>query len=254
MSQEGERIIVSTAYHANFYSEDYGSTWSPLDSDVSCSIMAATYDLDKIVCVGGPSQNKNYIYYSHNGGDSFKKTGSSKAVWAGIVADRNDLSFMVAVENMGYTYNSTDYGTTWDAHTNTEKNDWGCLAASDDSKVILVTDHGTGNAHITFDYGAHWENVYSLYLNKVDSVTITSCAVSTDGTKYAVGFKGQEVLTTTGVDIDNFDRSEQEWKVQEDLPTDVIAMSASFNLAHLYTISSDGTIYAATVYDEEEAE
>jgi len=74
------------------------------------------------------------------------------------------------------------------------------LSASDDAQVLVITDVESGNAHISFDGGDTWDNVYTLNYALESSVKITTSAVSSDGTSVAFGFDGQYVQTTTGID------------------------------------------------------
>ena len=109
MSHTSEEILVSTNDDDTiFYSNDYGKTFT-IQSSRTCSIMAASSDLQNVICINGTPEEKNSMLHSTDKGVSWTKSKAAKADWIGVVAN-SDFSNIVAVvqSSRTYAYGSTD--------------------------------------------------------------------------------------------------------------------------------------------------
>jgi hypothetical protein len=245
MSSSGKTMLAGTAQHSNYYSGDWGTTWETRGSDSArCGIIAGTSDLKELVCIGGSSDEANYIYYSSDYGENWTKTTAEKKQWVGLVASQ-DMSRIVALEYDGWAYVSTDKGTTFTAHEG-EANKWGCLAGSSNAMTLLITDSETGNAHGSLDGGETWSTFYTNV--KGDTITIGPCAVSSDGLKFALGFDGKGISFTSDLES-GFTANEviTSWVSQDQFGTSAEVMAASSDLSVIHIGSSDKKIYSGSL-------
>ena len=203
MTKSGKRIIASTGSYGNYMSKDYGESWHALSSQ-TCSLMAASSDLVKVICIGGTLEHKNHLYISLDSGLSWDKT-ASQGFWKGVSASDNFSNLLAIVyTGCGYVYHSQDEGSSW---TRTDSDEsctlkWGCLSVSSDTKTLLLTDVITRNVHASADRGYTWYQVFAASTFKLQAnVTINACAVSADGTAFAIGFTGSQIRTSFNCDF-----------------------------------------------------
>ncbi len=166
ISLTGQYQKVISAGDSIYSSSDYGATWSRLDdgSDLYYSIqgfptasIAMSYNGQYQVIVS------ETIYISSNYGTSF----STVFIPGDPFADRNwidvDISSegatIVAIDNGGKVYRSTNYGSTWaivgDDDLNVDKL-WRNVSISGDGRYMtLLQDNGF--IYYSKDYGVTWE-------------------------------------------------------------------------------------------------
>lgn len=70
MDTHGENIIVGTGEY-NFFSKNYGKSWSKQKSSPSCGLMTASSDLKSIACVGGKPGGDSHVYVSNDSGETY---------------------------------------------------------------------------------------------------------------------------------------------------------------------------------------
>lgn len=148
MNKEGDEMFVSTNSDEIFYSKNYGETFHIRSTSRQCSIMAATNDLETVVCIGGDiitesetldddnaetyddddgqtifgdddgvaidGYNHNYLYYSKDSGYTWHKSDAPKARWVGLLSN-SDGSWIIGVvrHKLQYTWASSDGGKTY---------------------------------------------------------------------------------------------------------------------------------------------
>lgn len=121
---------------------------------------------------------------------------------------------------------STDFGVTIYENKN-EQNPWVCAAGSSDLMTVVIVNGESGNAHISYDGGDTWTNVYTN--TKGEEVTSTSCAMSRSGKKVALGFSGSQIKTAR-VGTGAFDS----WSIQKRSSSDTVQLACSADCSHLY--------------------
>lgn len=139
MNDKGDKIVVGTGYHNNFFSTDYGQTWSLQENSQYCGKIVSSADGDQLLCIGGASTGeKAYLYYSSDYGVSFTQTSYFKKLkYVGLAASK-DFSLIAAIEYNGGIYITRDHGNTFEVHANEQK-PWGCLVCNDNCNNILLT-------------------------------------------------------------------------------------------------------------------
>jgi BNR/Asp-box repeat len=247
MDEDGTKMMASTGTNNNFYSEDGGVTWEEMSDSPTCGKIAATSDLSGIVCIEGiDSSEETYVYYSKDYGESWSKADAGKGNWIGVVT-ASDFSRTVLLETGGWAYIATSDDMEFTANEG-EANNWGCLAASSDATVLVMTDVDTGNAHGSFDGGDTWTNVYTNMWG--DDQIIGPCMVNGDGTRIALGFTGASMKITKSFDatVKGFNPMSLVTKYvdQDGFPEGALFAASSSDFEYLYAIDDDDVVYAGT--------
>ena len=244
MTKSGKHMLASTGTYGNYISSDYGRSWQPQGSQ-TCSLLSASSDLSKVVCIGGALGHKNHLFISLDSGDTWASTGDQQ-LWTGVSAS-DDFSHLLAITytGCGYVYHSSDDGATWRRTDDDEtcKLKWGCLAASADAQTVLITDVQTKNVHASSDFGETWYQVFKASASKLqESVTINTCTVSADGTAFAIGFTGSQLRTTYNCDFANSNK-DKHWNGNCDWQTQDAASTSGFFNSTGVAFSSDGGLF-----------
>lgn len=264
MNEEGDKMLVSTNSNLIFYSSDYGSTFNVRSTERQCSIMAATMDLDNVVCIGGELTksstlsvdddnddgedlyNYNYLYRSQDGGYTWEQSDSKHARWIGLLSNE-DGSWIVGVirHKLQYAWASDDGGKTYKCINDEEINDWGVVCGSKNLQTMMMTDTVSKNVHISVDYGYTWTQIYSG-ADLDDSISINSCAISAnsyEGTEtninLALGFTGNAMKVVYGCDPhDEFEHCADRWYDTGNSDSDTYSQALSKNGKYFYSIDS----------------
>jgi hypothetical protein len=200
MTSSGDKMVVGTMKAGIYKSTDFGQTFVAI-SDQKCSVLAGATSLESLLCIGGePSPSKSYLMSSFDGGKTWAKSTDFQAQWVGILSN-SDFSHIAAIQLTGspYYFYSYNKGVKWEYHLFDESDSLscGCLAGDSSLKQALTIDVVTRNAHMTYDDGNFFYQVFSgtTTVKLRSSTTINCCAVSRDGSWMALGFSGASVET-----------------------------------------------------------
>ncbi len=114
-------------------------------------------------------------------------TARENSRWWPSVASSADGTKLVAVENSGQIYTSTDSGTNWTAYESSRQ--WQSVASSADGTKLVAVENG-GQIYTSTDSGTNWTA-------RESSRGWRAVASSADGTKLVAAVFGGQIYTST---------------------------------------------------------
>eukprot|EP01034_Spumella_vulgaris_P028259 gene28259-35091_t len=173
ISDTNGQVFAISNVNGLYSSTDYGANFvatSALPANGGYTTIAASSDLN-YVFVASNSGNVA-VSYSSNGGASFSTstlTSQNSYVYLYSIACSANGQFVVAAENGGYLYLSSDYGVNFATTGNGVYSYFVGLTASETGQYFYAVSGSSYGIYNSSDYGVTWSNSdspYSLYSYK----------------------------------------------------------------------------------------
>ena len=158
-------IYISTNYGSTFTSSNYNYTWESI---------AVSYDGTRMAAVQRDTTSK--IWVSSNSGVTWTAMFGTNQFWLNISCNQ-DASILLACDNSGYLYKSTNSGSNFTQLTSSGSRLWYycCMSANGTLMAAVVKP---GYIYISSNSGTNWTEVTSVGSRNWNCI---SC--SSDGTK-----------------------------------------------------------------------
>jgi hypothetical protein len=186
-SSDGTHLAALTAGGDLYVSVDSGTNWSPTQHVVGNVVGSA--DGLKLLALGSCfCASPNPLYHSSDGGLSWTTSmipGTN--TWSLAACSSDGLRMILfGLDTINHTtasvYLSTDFGFTWQKLPAPFKN-WNALAASADTRQLVLANLLPESLYTSQDYGASW-----TVLPAAPAAQLWDClASSADGTRLAAG-------------------------------------------------------------------
>ena len=160
ISSEGNTWVASSAPTAY---------WTAISSCSNGSVLVA---LDEGIDGGG-----GYAWISKNQGSTWSQTDSPQTNWV-LIAGSSTGQNMLAAENNGILFYSTDYGNKWTAVSSSPQIMWSSIACEGGGSNCIAVALNAGSTLYYFDFGQLTLSFYSvsyLNVNAWAAITIGCC-------------------------------------------------------------------------------